>query len=332
MLINISKLFLPLYGLTFTKDELYAKIQDVAELNKHVLPKNMNFAQKLFEVLLGLRFLMKSGDSYVYLPPEESFPQEEPFPYYVTLEYVITDYSFNVGVKVNIHDENSQELIGYYVKDDPNFNNTFKCFSRGRSTYAIYATNQYELRIMEMPSCVDLDVSYQAEHLFVITDIYIPQDPTHTLPWSKFQGNFGFVAGHYKDEDSIDKIQYLDLIGIDSRVIAREDRFGYIELPRGVALADAVDLSNYDPFDKNLDRIHIAVRKPFSTARNIGQRERMKNLQILKWICQNKECHGSGDRVVNPSVIEQNKFRCHVCYETVYDVGGNFTYLYIQED
>ena len=56
---------------------------------------------------------------------------------------------------------------------------------------------------------------------------------------------FGFVSGCIWGDDSSWKLQYLDLSQAATGVVRREERFGYVELPDGVRLEKAVDLSDY---------------------------------------------------------------------------------------
>lgn len=53
---------------------------------------------------------------------------------------------------------------------------------------------------------------------------------------------FGFVAGCIWGDDNSWKIQYLDLEEIESGILKRDDRFGYIALPNGVTLKQAIDM------------------------------------------------------------------------------------------
>lgn len=56
---------------------------------------------------------------------------------------------------------------------------------------------------------------------------------------------FGFVSGCIWADESSWKVQYLDLSRAEEGILVREERFGYIELPEGVRLKDAIDMSVY---------------------------------------------------------------------------------------
>jgi hypothetical protein len=71
---------------------------------------------------------------------------------------------------------------------------------------------------------------------------------------------FGFVAGCQWGDDSSWKIQYLDLSKVADGILNREERFGYIELPSRMTLAEAIEMQDYDPLD-NEYYISIAIQK-----------------------------------------------------------------------
>ncbi len=75
---------------------------------------------------------------------------------------------------------------------------------------------------------------------------------------------FGFVAGCLWGDDSTWKIQYLDLSEADKGIVKRDERFGYIVLPEKLRLKEAVDMSDYDPDDKDpYTKISITITKRF---------------------------------------------------------------------
>lgn len=326
MLLNLSKIFAPLYGLSFTKEELYAKMADIAEEHKDVLPRNINFGDKVFDALIEFKLLKPHGENnYIFIYDDTEIEFDDGFS--VAVEYIILDYSFNLGLNVKILQNNTH--ISSYIRTDVSLDRTFELFWREKELYAAYCPTPFTLRIMHLPSCADLDFQYIGDDNFRIHSIWIPKDPTMTLPWSHFQGNFGFVSGYYKDDDSCLKLQYLDMIEFSQKRIHREDRFGYIELMSTLSLKNSVDLCCFDPMSDINDRIYIAERKQYRTARNVGKRERSKNLQILRWVCQNKSCHGQGEIVINPAHVDLPTFRCHKCLETVHNVKNNFTFVHM---
>jgi hypothetical protein len=77
---------------------------------------------------------------------------------------------------------------------------------------------------------------------------------------------FGFVAGCIWGDDSTWKIQYLDLSEAEKGIIRRDERFGYIILPRKLSLKDAIDMTDYlyDPGEEEPDTyITIDIQTKF---------------------------------------------------------------------
>jgi hypothetical protein len=76
---------------------------------------------------------------------------------------------------------------------------------------------------------------------------------------------FGFVAGCVWGDDSTWKIQYLDLSRAAEGILKRDERFGYIELPEGLKLAEAVDMTDYlyDPEEEDAYVIAFALHCRF---------------------------------------------------------------------
>jgi hypothetical protein len=77
---------------------------------------------------------------------------------------------------------------------------------------------------------------------------------------------FGFVAGCAWGDDSSWKLQYLDLARADEGILVRDDRFGYVELPRGVNLKASIEMAGfgYDTTEDWSEEINVAVRTRFN--------------------------------------------------------------------
>jgi len=75
-------------------------------------------------------------------------------------------------------------------------------------------------------------------------------------------GQLGFVAGCYWGDDSSWKIQAIDLSRISEGIVTQDDRFGYLELPPGLKLKQAVSWVSGD-------RIRIASSMTYD--RNSGK-------------------------------------------------------------
>jgi hypothetical protein len=109
---------------------------------------------------------------------------------------------------------------------------------------------------MTLPDCRDFCGEEPASNGFCPVDYHVPYDPR-----LGFQGEFGFIAGAAWADDRSWKVQYLDLSQIDQGVFRREERFGYLHLPEGIRLKDAVLLDWADQEDpKNLIVKLIVVR------------------------------------------------------------------------
>lgn len=77
---------------------------------------------------------------------------------------------------------------------------------------------------------------------------------------------WGFVAGCVWGDDCSWKIQFLDLSRAHEGVIIRDERFGYIELPDGVKLEDAIDVERIENLNAPLNEqiINIALPATFT--------------------------------------------------------------------
>jgi hypothetical protein len=75
---------------------------------------------------------------------------------------------------------------------------------------------------------------------------------------------FGFVAGCIWGDDNSWKIQFLDLSEIAHGVIKRDARFGYIEMPEGMSLEQAINMGDYQyDLTDEISYITIALQKRF---------------------------------------------------------------------
>jgi hypothetical protein len=180
---------------------------------------------------------------------------------------------FRVGVFRS--EGESEEQIGEYSRNYPHLYRTFYPFRRNGKDYALYSPSYSVTRVMELPSCKDIGGEEPSPDAFCPVDYYVPcyiekERTTSNNVIRKFVINepdaenliesdydkpvspvlyypFGFVAGCIWGDDSSWKIQYLDLEQVESGIIKRDDRFGYIKMPDKLTLKDSIDLSDYDP-------------------------------------------------------------------------------------
>jgi len=176
--------------------------------------------------------------------------------------------------------DNKQEKIGSYRRDYPNLFETFFPFMHNGKELALYSRNYAYTRVMELPSCRDLggedENNVESKDHFCPVEFYVPVYRKLVTPIEVkgkklercltgddcFNGkydnskyvlgpiqycDFGFVAGCVWGDDTSWKIQFLDLSEADKGIIKRDQRFGYVELPRKMSLKDAIDMFPWEP-------------------------------------------------------------------------------------
>jgi hypothetical protein len=137
-------------------------------------------------------------------------------------------------------------VLGAYERNYPSLFNTFWPFAKNGREFALYSRDYTATRVMELPSCRDIGGEERAPAGFCPVDYYVPIDPrTHDA------ADLGFVAGCVWGDDTSWKIQALDLSDVETGTISRDESFGYVELPDGVRLSDAIELH---PWDRNAER------------------------------------------------------------------------------
>jgi hypothetical protein len=199
------------------------------------------------------------------------------------------------GLKVGIFlvGPDGEEQIGEYTRNYGVFYKTFFPFKKDDKDYALYSPHYTATRVMELPSCKDIGGEEPHTAGFCPVDFFVPsyilreykspdgsievspsnepdeetmRDSTHYRVISpRLYYPFGFVAGCVWGDDSSWKIQYLDLSAVDKGEIRRDARFGYIEMPNGISLKQAIDLIDYG-YDDSEPYSHtalIAIRKRF---------------------------------------------------------------------
>jgi hypothetical protein len=92
--------------------------------------------------------------------------------------------------------------------------------------------------------------------------------------WIKYPPDHGFVAGCLWGDDSSSKIQYLDLSRVEEGIVQRRERFGYIELPRSVALRDSIHIYGLP----DAPRVHIAISTEWDL-----KTDKMKAIGVAPW-------------------------------------------------
>lgn len=128
-----------------------------------------------------------------------------------------------------------QTVVGTYRRNYPQLFRTFHPFVVDGRDLAFYSPDYTATRVMELPACRDIGGETRTGAGFCPVDYYVPQGGNGE-PVSPY----GFVAGCIWGDDSTWKIQVLDLSDVAQGLVRRDDRFGYIELPRGLTLEQAV--------------------------------------------------------------------------------------------
>jgi hypothetical protein len=121
---------------------------------------------------------------------------------------------------------------------------TFFPFEQNGKHFALYSKEYTATRVMSLPDCKDLCGEEEDSVGFCPVEFYVPYDPEDGIT-----GHFGFVAGCIWGDDSSWKIQYLDLANIEAGVMTNTSRFGYIELPSGLSLKEAISFRLWDLVD-----------------------------------------------------------------------------------
>ena len=75
-----------------------------------------------------------------------------------------------------------------------------------------------------------------------------------------FEGDKGFVSGCVWGNDGSWKIQFLDLSEVEKGGVVRKPIFGYLELPEGISLKDAIHIVA----EKDFPYIQIATPITFN--------------------------------------------------------------------
>ena len=319
MFLNLSKIMAPFYGLSFSKAELDAKLQDLLEQHQDFLPKTCS-TNDLLRVFQEFGLIRAGGGNYLFSAEEELYSQSDyQIEYSTVIEHLLAP-DLQPALRVNVIRENFGQ-VGNYVRRDLKFDKTFFYYSADGNSYALYSPAEDQIDVISLPDCRLMNL--KTNQAFCPVEFYVPEDPSQSLPWSAEQGKFGFVAGYFPGEDSVTRLMYLDLANVKSGQLSIEDRFGLVQLPRNLPLSCLVDLSEYDPRDPQQDRIWLAERRVYRLQQSLGEAERTKRLDVLHWVCPNPACSGQGEVVLNPVALQRPLWRCPKCLELVHDVGNN---------
>lgn len=177
----------------------------------------------------------------------------------VTTDFVIPDKGFRSLYTVNVQAKQSGnperhwgtnhveillkgEVIAEYDRNYPSTFHTFEPFRQGDRHYALIAPHYTATSVMDLHTGEIVASEKPAGNGFCPVGFYVPDwwdvhddsipAGSHFLVESNERpdGSFGFVWGCHWGDDSSWKVQYLDLSKVSEGVIARDNRFGYVEL------------------------------------------------------------------------------------------------------
>lgn len=165
--------------------------------------------------------------------------------------------------------DSAPQKVGEYTRKYHSQMDTFCWFTADGRDYALYSADYTCTRIMSLPDCKDIGGEEPQSNGFCPTDLYVPAFIEISFKSKDLEGRkyriyepdeesqndsdnaeivrplsheaFGFVAGCVWGDDSSWKIEYLDLSEASKGILKRDNRFGYIELPKDMRLHQAVD-------------------------------------------------------------------------------------------
>ena len=185
---------------------------------------------------------------------------EQNLPIYTAeIKEVVDRYPYWDTLIVSVK-ENGIE-IGTYKRNYSSLLDTFFPFCQDGEWYALYSPKYTSTRVMKLPECTDLGGEEDHENGFCPVGYFVPfgkgYESIHhigkkgneiNILREKLSGKSGFVSGCVWGDDFSYKVQFLDLSDVKNGNIKRDDRFGYLELPRSenLTLKDFINLDCYD--------------------------------------------------------------------------------------
>jgi hypothetical protein len=158
------------------------------------------------------------------------------------------------------NEDGTEERLGSYERDYHTLYQTFHPFRKDGRDYALYSPRYTATRVMALPSCEDFAGEEPSPYGFCPVEYYVPEEKNE-------DARLAFVSGCVWGDDTHWKVQYLDLSGIDTGTMNREEKFGYHVLPRGIPLRDAIKLFD----DEDEYWIEIATFTAFSTDKEMNE-------------------------------------------------------------
>ncbi len=141
-----------------------------------------------------------------------------------------------------------RRLAGYTRNYPAHGLGTWYPFSRGDKDYALFSADYTCTRVMDLATFKDIGGEPPNPSGFCPVEYYIPEieyfekEPDPKKPESfvyrvaRAPSDVAFVAGCFWGDDSSWKIQCFDLSQVESGIITRDERFGYVAMANGVSL------------------------------------------------------------------------------------------------
>jgi len=169
--------------------------------------------------------------------------------YYIKTTELKSSKGYWSQTQVDIHEKETDNYISGYVRTYSSMYNTFVPFQQDGKDYALISVDYTATSVMSLPDGKIIAQEPAASNGFCPVDFFVPTSEELVLcdfeKPSMELGTFGFVAGCVWGDETSWKIQFLDLSDITKGIIRRDDRFGYIELPHGIDLIDAISFNHF---------------------------------------------------------------------------------------
>ena len=185
-------------------------------------------------------------------------------------------------VAVEVHDRVEDRVVARYERNYDMLD-TFEPFRQGDRLLALVSPSYTATSILDLATGEILGGEEPDPDGFCPVGFYVPDWhdvwPDYLLPGSHLwaphhewpHGDFGFVWGCVWGDDSIWKVQYLDLSRAGEGVVVREERFGYQELVtrRGVPGSEFIRVSNWSGGPRVT--FHVPRRFDLATGRKLDE-------------------------------------------------------------
>jgi hypothetical protein len=164
-------------------------------------------------------------------------------------------------------------VVATYERNYGGFFETFEPFRQNGRDYALISSRYVAIDLLDLQTG-EIAKGKPVDDQFCPVGFYVPdwcdvngdpaQEVTGDQDWSGFRdywwprSDFGFAAGRAWSDSASARLRYLDLSRASEGIVRWDERFGHIELPDGVPLRQAVQITDYDN-----RTVQIAIRATF---------------------------------------------------------------------